>query len=73
MTHGKIEQDTEIATYRAYRFLLHGILAGCVVFMYAGDRIVWVNCATGFAWRIWLLLYMLPMWITAYSGMAQSA
>jgi hypothetical protein len=68
VTHNKIDRAAETASYQAYRFLLHEILVACVVFMYGGDRIVWVNCATGFAWRIWLLLYMLPIWLTALNG-----
>jgi len=30
-----------------------------------GDRRVWINCLSGFAWRAWLLLYCLPAWFTA--------
>lgn len=66
ITHGKIDKNAEAVSYQSYRFLIHGILIICVVFMCAGDRIVWVNCATGFAWRIWLLLYILPMWLIAF-------
>ena len=51
------------ATYRAYRVLLHGILGLCLVFFVLGDRIVWIQCLTGFAWRVWLLAYCLPSWI----------
>ena len=36
-----------------------------VVFFLAGDRIIWSNCLTGFAWRAWLLMYTLPAWMTA--------
>jgi hypothetical protein len=28
----------------------------------AGDRITWEHCASGFVWRIWLGLYILPGW-----------
>ena len=29
------------------------------------DRIKWANCATGFLWRTWLFLYILPWWVAA--------
>jgi hypothetical protein len=60
-----ITKEAKDATYRAYRFLTHGILVLLVVFFLAGDRITWINCLTGFAWRAWLLLYTLPVWFTA--------
>jgi len=60
-----ITSEAEAATYRAYRLLPHGILVLLVVFFLAGDRISWINCLTGFAWRAWLLLYTLPAWFTA--------
>jgi hypothetical protein len=62
---GKVNKQAEEASYRAYRFLTHGILALIVVFFLLGDRIVWINCLTGLAWRSWLLLYSLPAWFTA--------
>ena len=63
---GKVTAEATGATYRAYRVLLHGVLALVVVFFLVGDRIVWINCLTGFAWRAWLLLYCLPAWFTAF-------
>ena len=62
---GKISRQADDATYGAYRILIHGILVMSVVFFLAGDRITWINCLTGFAWRAWLLLYALPAWFTA--------
>jgi hypothetical protein len=59
-----VSHEVQGATYRAYRVLLHGILALVVVFFLFG-RIAWINCITGFAWRAWLLLYVLPYWLTA--------
>ena len=64
LTQGKVDPAVDSA-YRTYRILIHGIFAMLVIFFLAGDRIVWANCLTGFAWRIWLLLYCLPGWITA--------
>jgi hypothetical protein len=63
---GNVDKQVEDACYRAYRMLLHGILALCVVIYLGGDRIVWPNCATGLAWRTWLLLYSLPAWLTVF-------
>jgi hypothetical protein len=62
-----VTKEAEGATYRAYRILTHGILAMLVAFFLFGDRITWINCLTGFAWRAWLLLYSLPAWFTALS------
>jgi hypothetical protein len=68
IAEGKVTKQAQDASYRAYRILTHGILALLVVFFLAGDRIVWSNCLTGFAWRAWLLLYGLPAWFTVFSG-----
>jgi hypothetical protein len=65
LTQGKADRQAEDATYRAYRILIHGILVLCLIVMLFGDRIVWLNCVTGFAWRTWLFLYLLPAWFTA--------
>jgi VIT1/CCC1 family predicted Fe2+/Mn2+ transporter len=67
LTQGKVNKQSEDASYRTYRILTHGIFAVLVVFFLAGDRIVWSNCLTGFAWRAWLLFYCLPAWFTALS------
>ena len=66
LAKGKVDQQAADSTYRAYRFLIHGIFAMLVVFFLAGDRIVWANCLTGFAWRTWLLLYCLPEWLALW-------
>ena len=65
VTQGKVNKQAECVSYRAYRILTHGILLMLLVFFLAGDRIVWTNCLTGLAWRVWLLLYTLPAWVTA--------
>jgi hypothetical protein len=64
LAQGKVTREAEDASYRAYRFLTHGIMALLVAFFLFGDRIIWPNCLTGFAWRAWLLLYCLPAWFT---------
>jgi hypothetical protein len=61
----RVSKQVEDATYRAYRILIHGLFVMMVVFFLAGDRIAWANCLTGFVWRTWLLLYVLPEWIAA--------
>lgn len=70
---GNVDKQAENRSYRAYRILTHGILAMLVVFFVFGDRIVWINCLTGFAWRTWLLLYGLPAWLTAFRPAANSS
>jgi len=65
IAQGKIDHKVEARTYRAYRVLIHGIFLLLVAFFVVGNRVVWTNCLTGFAWRAWLLLYTLPAWITA--------
>jgi hypothetical protein len=62
LANGKVSKPAEDAGYRADRVLIHGIIVMLVVFFLFGDRIVWSNCLTGFAWRFWLLLYGLPAW-----------
>ena len=61
----RVDRQGEDATYRVYRFAIHGIIVVAVLVMLAGDRIRWANCATGFLWRAWLGLYILPWWLLA--------
>jgi hypothetical protein len=68
LTQGNVDKQAEDASYRAYRILNHGILVMSAVFMLCGDRIIWINCVTGFAWRTWLLVYCLPAWLTLLQG-----
>jgi hypothetical protein len=65
LARNSADKRAEDSTYRAYRVWLHGIFVMLVVFFVFGDRIVWINCLTGLAWRSWLLLYALPEWIVA--------
>ncbi|HEY0759673.1 MAG TPA: hypothetical protein VGD59_10505 [Acidisarcina sp.] len=64
ITQNRISESARQSTYRTYRALTHGILVLLIVFFLAGSRIHWTQCATGFAWRTWLLLYSLPAWFT---------
>jgi hypothetical protein len=71
IAQGNVTKQAEEASYRAYRILTHGILAGllvCYLDYSTGGRIVWSNCLTGFGWRAWLLLYCLPAWFTTFHG-----
>ena len=72
LAEGKVDKQAVDATYRAYRILIHGIFVMLVIFFLAGDRITWINCLTGFAWRAWLLAYCLPAWFTAFGSSAPS-
>ena len=63
--HGNVDKQAEQTTYRIYRRSLHAILVVGVVVILAGDRIKWAYCATGFLWRTWLFLYILPSWLAA--------
>jgi hypothetical protein len=62
---GSVDKRAEEVAYRTYRILIHGLMAVGVVVILAGDRITWAHCATGFLWRTWLALYILPWWLAA--------
>ena len=68
LAHRKVDKQAEQTAYRIYRRLMHALLAVAVVVMLADDRIKWANCATGFLWRTWLLLYILPWWLVIARG-----
>ena len=65
LVRAKVDKQAEENTYRFDRTFTHVIIAVAMVVMLAGDRIVWLNCSTGFLWRTWLLLYILPWWLAA--------
>ncbi|HKF04138.1 MAG TPA: hypothetical protein VKB49_17585 [Candidatus Sulfotelmatobacter sp.] len=65
IAHGNVDKQAERTTYRIYRRSLHTTLVVGVLVMLAGDRIKWAYCATGFLWRAWLFLYILPWWLVA--------
>jgi hypothetical protein len=67
LASGKVDKQAEDTSYRAYRVLTHGVLGVLLAFFLFGDQIVWSNCLTGFAWRYWLLLYVLPAWFSLAS------
>jgi hypothetical protein len=70
LAEGRVNEPAEAVSYRVYRVLIHGILVMLVAFFLIGDRIVWSNCLTGFAWRSWLLFYGLPAWLTVLGATA---
>jgi|SRR5215469_3158229 len=65
LAHGNLSTQSEQTTYRIYRRSLHATLVVGVLVIVAGDRIKWSYCATGFLWRTWLFLYILPWWFAA--------
>jgi hypothetical protein len=65
LAHGEVDKQAEQTSYRIYRSLMHSLLALAVLVMLEGGRIHWAYCATGFLWRTWLLLYILPWWLAA--------
>ena len=65
LVRGNVDRRAEDTTYRIYRTLTHGIMMLGVLLMLDGDRITWTHCVTGFLWRTWLGLYILPWWLAA--------
>jgi len=63
LARGKVDKKAERTTYRIYRSSLHALLFVGALVMLAGNRIKWANCTTGFLWRTWLFLYILPRWL----------
>ena len=63
--HGNVDKQAERTAYWIYRSSLHALLVVAVLVMLAGDRIKWSNCSSGFLWRTWLFLYILPWWLAA--------
>jgi hypothetical protein len=73
LARARVSQQAKDASYCTYRILTHLILVVLVLFFLAGDRIIWTQCLTGFAW---LLLYALPCWFAALRttpGFSQSS
>jgi hypothetical protein len=68
LARSQVDRRAREAAYGAYRVLIHGVFAALVLFVLCGDRIVWAQCLTGFAWRYWLMLYCLPEWFTAVTS-----
>ena len=67
LLRAKVDRRVDEQTYRIYRVATHAIIAIAVLAIFAGDRIAWAHCATGFLWRAWLGMYMLPWWLAALS------
>ena len=69
MGHRNLAKQVERTTYRIYRTLLHALLVVGVLVMVAGGHIKWGSCATGFLWRAWLALYILPWWLVCAAAL----
>ncbi len=65
LVRDKVDNRAKDKTYGIYRIFTHALIGVAVLVMVAGDRIVWSQCATGFLWRAWLGLYILPWWLAA--------
>jgi hypothetical protein len=63
---GQITQHTVHLSYRIYRGAASLLLVLLVIFFVAGDRIGWSILLPGLAWRMWLLVYFLPAWLTVW-------
>jgi hypothetical protein len=68
-----VDKQVEDLTYRIYRVLIHAIFVVAILVMVAGDRITWEHCTTGFLWRTWLALYILPWWLAALRSSARQS
>jgi hypothetical protein len=64
LARGRVTKEVEGAAYRAYRVLIHAIFLLIVIFFLFGGRINWTTALIGVGWRFWLLLYILPSWIS---------
>ena len=73
LSRDQVDAHVKELSYRAYRVLLHGILAMLLLFFVAGNRIKWDQCLTGFAWRAWLLAYCLPSWVAVFQPSNKAA
>ena len=65
LSQGNLNEEVERDAYQIYRVSQHATLFVAVLVMLGGDRIKWGSCATGFLWRTWLFLYILPWWLAA--------
>jgi hypothetical protein len=67
-----VNDEIRQAAYRAYRVTINAVLVILVVFLLAGDRLVWSVLLPGLAWRAWLLFYAFPPWLAALRSDASS-
>lgn len=67
-TRGAISTRAAYASYRIYRISINLLLVLLLLFFLVGDRITWEVLLPGLAWRLWLLLYLLPAVLTAWEG-----
>jgi len=53
-----------VTGFRTYRGLANIFLALLVLFFLAGEHIRWEILLPGLAWRAWLLVWVLPSWLS---------
>ena len=63
--YSRLDRKAQDTSYRVYRVVIHGLLLVALMVILAGDQVTWMNCATGFLWRAWLGVYILPWWLVA--------
>ncbi len=66
ITRGQMSSQAALASFRIYRILAHLLLVLLILFFLFGDRIKWAILLPGLAWRVWLLVYVLPAGLTAW-------
>jgi len=67
-----VNDEIRQAAYRTYRITINAVLVILVVFLLAGDRLVWSVLLPGLAWRAWLLFYAFPPWLAALRSNASA-
>jgi hypothetical protein len=61
---GEFAASAVAASFRAYRGLANSFLILLVLFFVAGESIQWSVLLPGLAWRGWLLVLVLPSWLS---------
>jgi hypothetical protein len=59
-SRGRIDDHAERVSYRVYRRLVSIPLVLLIAFFVFGDLVKWDVLLIGLAWRMWVLLYILP-------------
>jgi hypothetical protein len=68
LTRGRVDSQIGPVGYGLHRLASHLLIVLLVVFFVFGDRIRWNVLLPGLAWRMWLLLYILPAGLTAWKN-----
>lgn len=64
----KITDEAKLASYHFYRAAANLPLFLLIIFFTLGERIRWFVLLPGLAWRVWLLVYVLPAALTLWRG-----